>query len=85
MFKNKRSELEIISQMLSTANKEIKKTRLMYKTNMCYVHFTEYMNFLLEKEFLGVKKFNPVGNIYYTTEKGKNFLESIKSVLDQVK
>lgn len=52
---------------------------------MCYVHFTEYMNFLLEKEFLGVKKSNPVGNVYYTTEKGKKFLGSIKNVLDQMK
>ena len=71
--------------MLSVANTDMKKTRLMYKTNMCHVHLTEYMDFLLEKGFLGVKKTNPGGNIYYTTKKGKKFLESIKSVLDQVK
>lgn len=85
MSKNRRSELEIISQMLSIADNGIKKTRLMYKTNMCYVHLTEYMSFLSEKGFLGVKKTNPEGNIYYTTEKGKKFLESIKNVFDQVK
>jgi len=42
------------------------------------------MGFLLEKEFLGVKKGNPIGKIYYTTKKGKKFIESIKNVLCQV-
>lgn len=57
----------------------------MYQTNLCYTHFIGYMDFLLEKKFLGVKMGNPSGNIYYTTETGKGFLEGIKNVLDQVK
>ena len=43
------------------------------------------INFLIEKGFIGVRETNPHGNLYYTTEKGKRFLESVKSVLDQVK
>ena len=82
IFKNKRSESEIISQILSLAKEDVKKTRLMYATNLCYNHFIEYMDFLLGKKFLGVKSSNPSGNIYYTTEKGKKFLEKIKNALD---
>jgi len=71
--------------MLSLAKENIKKTRLMYQTNLCYNYFIKYMNFLLKKGFLGVKTNNPSGKIYYTTEKGEKILKSIKSVLDQVK
>ena len=85
IFRNKRSELEIIDQILSLATEDIKKTPLMYQTNLCYNLFNEYMGFLLEKEFLGVKECNPIGKIYYTTEKGKKFIENIKNVLYQVR
>lgn len=84
IFRNKRSESEIIDQMLSLAREDVKKTRLMYQTNLCYNHFIKYMNFLREKGFLKVKQDNPSGKVYYTTKKGEKFLESIKNVLDQV-
>ncbi len=52
----------------------------MYQTNLSYSMLIKYMNFLIEKEFLGVKTGNPSGKIYYTTNKGKKLLESIKDV-----
>lgn len=82
IFKNKRSELEIIGQMLTLAREDVKKTRLIYQTNLSYNHFIDYMDFLLEKGFLGARVTNPRGTFYYTTDKGKRFLESIKNVLD---
>lgn len=72
-------------QLLLTATaKDVRKTHLMYKTNLCYNHFIEYMNFLLEKKLLEVKNGNPTGNVYYTTEKGKKLLETIKNELEIV-
>ena len=56
----------------------------MYKANLCYNHFIEYINFLLEKKFLEVKSGNPTGNVYCTTEKGKKLLENIKNKLEIV-
>jgi predicted transcriptional regulator len=70
--------------MLSLADKDIKKTRLMHKTNLCYYLFIEYLDFLLEKEFLGVKPDNPKGQVYFTTEKGKKILKDIQNVLSQI-
>ena len=70
--------------MLSSATENVKKTRLMYQTNLCYTHFIGYMDFLLEKGFLAAKMGNPSGKVYYTTKKGEKFLKDIKNVLCQV-
>jgi len=76
--------MEIIAQMLSLAQQETKKTRLMYQTNLCYNQLVYYMDFLLKKGFLDSKN-NGKGNVYFITEKGKEFLENIDKVLVQVK
>ncbi|MCJ7570795.1 MAG: winged helix-turn-helix domain-containing protein [Candidatus Thermoplasmatota archaeon] len=84
IFANKRSESEIIAQILYSAEKETKKTQLLYKANISYKHFTKYFNFLLEKEFIKIKKQNNTTKIYQTTEKGEHFLKDINNVLQQI-
>jgi len=79
-----RGELEIIAELLFIAKNDVKKTRLLYQANLCYSNFIKYVEFLLEKEFLGVKIGNPSGTIYYTTEKGKKLLENIEHVHSQL-
>ena len=74
--------MEIINELLVLAKEDINKTRLMYQTNLCYNHFIKYMDFLLDNEFLGEKVGNPVGKVYYITEKGEKFVEVFKNVLD---
>jgi predicted transcriptional regulator len=86
IFKTKRSELEIVEEILSLAREETKKTWLMYHTNLCYSQFVFYLNFLLEKKFLEEHNGSISGtNTYKITEKGKQFLESIITVLVQAK
>jgi len=53
----------------------------MYQTNLCYNHFMRYMDFLLDNGFLGEKPGNPVGKVYFVTEKGERFIEEFKNVL----
>ncbi|MCX6672133.1 MAG: hypothetical protein NTX92_09465, partial [Euryarchaeota archaeon] len=84
IFNNKRNEFEIIRQILLLSNNEIKKTRLMYQTNMCYHHFNEYLTFLLNKRLLEERRENPVGRVYITTDKGRKMLEKITRVFDQL-
>jgi len=43
------------------------------------------MDFLIKKDLLGVKKGNPSGNVYYTTDEGKKFLIDVKNVLCHLK
>ena len=85
IFGNKRSELEIVYQILSFAQHDIKKTRLMYQTNLCYTHFLEYMKYLMDNEFLGMKNGNPVGRVYFTTEKGLTLIADIHQVLEDMR
>ena len=84
IFGNKRSESEIIAQILYSAESDVKKTRLLYEANISYTHFIKYFNFLLEKGFIEVKDGNPTGKVYQTTEKGKHFLKDINNVLQQI-
>jgi len=83
IFEKKRSEIEILNEILITAQKKAKKTSLLYNTNLCYNHFTEYLNFLLEKNFIDIKNEIRSGNTYHITEKGEKFLNSIENVIKQ--
>jgi predicted transcriptional regulator len=85
IFKNRRNEFEIIQQLLLLSLNGMKKTRLMYQTNMCYTQFHEYLQYLLEKDFLEKRMGNSHGTLYMTTEKGKRFLESLMVTLSQVR
>ena len=82
IFQTKRNEIEILKEILSLAQKETKKTWLMYQTNLCYSQFVLYLNFLLEKNFLETHNGTPDGKVtYHITEKGLEFLSSIDKVL----
>ncbi len=84
IFGNKRSESEIIAKILNSAGGSAKKTQLLYNANISYTHFIKYFKFLLEKNFIEVKNGNPSGTVYHTTEKGQEFLDNIKNVLQQI-
>ena len=57
----------------------------MYKTNMSYNLFVEYLDFLLEKKLLEKKTSNPSNStIYKTTEKGEQVLENLKLALEHI-
>lgn len=79
---NRRSESEVIYDILKSAQQELKKTRLMYLCNMPYNHFQKYLDILLDKELLAIKDSNPGGYLYYTTEKGNSFLNSMNIVFN---
>jgi len=86
IFNNKRTETEIVYDLLSSAQKDIKQTRLMYKANMPYVQFKKYLNVLKEKGLLGEKDSNPNGGkIYCITEDGKNLMEYLNIVKSYLK
>lgn len=85
IFTNKRSESEIIAQILYSAEKEAKKTQLLYDANISYTHFIKYFNFLLEKKFIKVKDQNHNRIIYQTTDKGEHFLKDINNILEQIR
>jgi predicted transcriptional regulator len=85
LFDNKRSESEIIYELLSSAQEDIKKTRLMYKTNMTYSQFSKYLDYLIKKDLLEEKDSVSNGKIYQVTESGKKLLEPLNIMFDYLK
>jgi predicted transcriptional regulator len=83
ILNGRRNELQIMYELLSLSkNKPVNKTHLMYQTNLSYAHFVKYLMFMLEHEFLTVITDNPVGKVYFITDKGNQFLKEFRDVID---
>lgn len=84
MVNSRRSEFDIINEMLNMAKGGVKKTELIYKGNLSYFQLQKYLSYLLDKDILEEKKIkngNKLNKMYYTTEKGKDLLISIENML----
>lgn len=71
-LKKRRNSLDIIHCLLKNAIGGIKKTRLLYKTNLNSKTFKKYLEYCLNAGYIKVR-----GKIYITTEKGMNALKKI--------
>ncbi|MDG6219292.1 MAG: winged helix-turn-helix domain-containing protein [Candidatus Thermoplasmatota archaeon] len=83
IYKNKRCEFEIIHCLLDGAKQGIKKTPLMYKSNLSPNHFQEYIDFLLDKDLISLEN-NDNGNIFFITDKGINALDHIQKAIEHI-
>lgn len=83
MFK-RRSEIEIIGEILDLSKEGAKKTEILYQSNMSFSQLQHYLSFLLEKniveENITVNDNGRSFKIYVTTEKGNNLLEEINNL-----
>ncbi|MEK6926968.1 MAG: DUF4364 family protein [Nanoarchaeota archaeon] len=78
----KRNRLEIIRDILEVIKNKsgkIRPTHILYKSNLSYGMMEEYMNELMEKQFIIISTHN--GNKTYSiTEKGINYLSQYKMI-----
>ncbi len=84
MVNSRRSEFDIINEMLNMAKNGVKKTELIYKGNLSYHQLQKYLSYLLDKDILEEKRIkngNRLNKMYYITEKGKDLLVSIEDML----
>ena len=84
MVNNRRSEIEIIGEILRLSSNGAKKTELLYQGNFSYLQLQGYLSFLIEKEILEEAEIKNNGSLtkgYRTTEKGLLFLQDVKKVL----
>ena len=78
----RRSNIEIIGDMLRVGANGAGKTEIMYSANMSYSQLQKYLSLLISQGFidrLGVG--NPVVT-YRVTERGSTLLRSIDTILD---
>ena len=80
---NRRSEIEIVRDILNLVTKGAKKTQILYQTNLSYTQLRDYLSFLLEKNFVEMHE-NNSSRIYRVTEKGTELLQSIKTVIQHL-
>ena len=78
----RRSNIEIIGDMLRVGENGAGKTEIMYSANMSYGQLQKYLKFLLQLELIDkVTVGNPIVT-YRVTEKGLRLLRSIDSILE---
>jgi len=83
MVNSRRSELDIIGEILVLSKKGAKKTELLYQVNLSYMQLQKYLPFLVENNILEehvVKNNGHSHNLYKTTEKGSDLLNDINQI-----
>jgi predicted transcriptional regulator len=77
-----RSRIEIISQILESANGGTTKTKIIYKAFLSYNQLKEYLTILTES---GLLSYDHQTHIFKTTEKGFRFLNFYNEISDVIK
>jgi predicted transcriptional regulator len=78
----RRSNIEIIADMLKVGENGAGKTEIMYSANMSYAQIQKYLGFLLSHGFINkVAVGNPVVT-YQVTDKGGELLKNIDSIME---
>ena len=80
----RRSNIEIIADMLKVGENGAGKTEIMYSVNMSYSQIQKYLGFLMSEGFIDkVKVGNPVVT-YRITKSGLKLLKLINSVREML-
>jgi predicted transcriptional regulator len=80
----KRDRLQVIHDILyaiKEKNGKIKPTHILYKSNLSHQMMDEYLKELMEKDFIEEKK-SGNGKTYSVTQKGRDYLERYKLIID---
>ena len=79
--RKRRDRLFIIAEMLDIAKNGALKTQIMYKANLSFAQLNTYLKLLLETQLLEI--INRKGkNIYRTTKKGCEYMQSYKEIIE---
>jgi len=80
----RRSNIEIIADMLRVGENGAGKTEIMYSANMSYAQIQKYLGFLMSQGLINrVEAGNPVVT-YHVTDKGLKLLRSIDNIIEML-
>ena len=71
----RRNDLEIIADILVKAKHGVRKTRIMYRCNLCHKQVEMYLSFLKEKNLL-----QNSNQTFQTTDKGIQYLVQLRDL-----
>lgn len=78
----RRSNIQIIRDMLKVGENGAGKTEIMYSVNMSYSQIQKYLNFLITHGFIDKVHVGNPSVTYRVTNKGLSLLKSIDAVLE---
>jgi predicted transcriptional regulator len=80
----RRSDIEIIADMLKIGENGAGKTEIMYSVNMSYAQIQKYLGYLVSEGFVDQMKIGNPCVTYRVTEKGAKLLLLINSIRDML-
>jgi len=78
----RRSDVEIIAEMLRIGENGAVKTKIMYNANMSYSQMKKYLRFLISQGYLDSVRAGNLSVTYQATDKGLNLLKSIDGFIE---
>ena len=81
----RRSNIEIISEMLRIGADGAGKTEIMYSANMSYRQLQKYLKFMMSQGLIDQIEVGNPSITFIVTEKGHGLRRSIESVLEVLK
>ncbi len=80
----RRSDIEIIAEMLKVGENGAGKTEIMYSVNMSYSQIQKYLGYLLSEGFIDTIKIGNPCVYYHVTDKGEKLLKLLTSVKEML-
>jgi len=84
MANKRRSEIQIIGEILDLSKNGAKKTEILYQNNMSFPQLQDYLSYLMDKDL--IKKTvtsnnnGKISKVFVTTKKGNNLLTDINKI-----
>ena len=80
----RRSDIEIIADMLEIGENGAGKTKIMYNANMSYSQIQKYLGYLMAQGFVDKMKLGKPSVTYQVTDSGLKLLELISSIKEML-
>jgi len=80
----RRSNIEIIAEMLKVGENGAGKTKIMYNANLSYSQIQKYLGYLIGQGFIDKLELGNPSVTYRVTESGLRLLSSISSVMEML-
>jgi len=84
MVGQRRSNIEIIADMLKVGESGAGKTKIMYNANLSYSQIQKYLSFLTSQGFIDKVQVGNPAVTYQVTENGHKLLEIINSLQEML-
>ena len=78
----RRSDVEIIAEMLRIGANGAAKTKIMYNANMSYLQMKKYLGFLVGQGYIDIVSAGNPSVTYQATDRGLNLLKCIDSLIE---